>query len=675
MRQEHVTKRNKNSASKDRKCLVSLPSLGSMESALATMEQEMVVGNKALSEVEEQKVQCEHTSSTPPAEDSCPPPTSSDNILNSSCRSNNSSSIDSFQLGSVTSVLEDSVGGQEEGGNILLQEEEANNSILSQGDDSVFALHTATQAPLVGGNNPRITVTGPAEEPAAHSPASYVLPSPRVSQLRRSRLSTQSHNSSLESVDFDTTVEEMILYDMFGEDYDEVVKRMEPRERVALKNRIDGLSDEERRQIGERLQEKMQDDDMSPRSISNALNNINDSSSQHNLTDRLCRPADSFNPSSAHYQDGVQEIRQLPTTVCKPSIASDISPFSLSSSVEVTPNPPDSNRKYNQEEDSPPPLSPPLQTIRNNLNLEDLDESHEEKEAAILTPSAGEGEHYPKYLLPTYSALIKRCEKSPQKPVSSRPHWLPPSPSPQFPGPLTSPFRPPNTAAAGRLPTPSRGAAPSTTRAPSEFLTPASRALGVRTPGSKSRIPIARIAHGLDAGVVASPIGEYVRNNPAPHLVHNVKSRLICDLESTLVEPEPAGKAVSSFPELPCASYTAAKVAQDVEYDTLGKDFQIHKAFGQTQTLVKVTRHVERTKMAPGGISWDDAQLVNTDSSQSSPSQALKKGPVKSLLKRTQRDSGLFDESMLEVSLHQTQVVKKIAGQGKVNKAKKKPKK
>jgi hypothetical protein len=33
---------------------------------------------------------------------------------------------------------------------------------------------------------------------------------------------------------------------------------MEPRERVALKNRIDGLSDEERRQIGERLQEKMQ---------------------------------------------------------------------------------------------------------------------------------------------------------------------------------------------------------------------------------------------------------------------------------------------------------------------------------------------------------------------------------------------------------------------------------
>ncbi len=42
----------------------------------------------------------------------------------------------------------------------------------------------SSAAPPVGGNNPRITVTGPTEEPPAHSPASYVLPSPRVSQLR-----------------------------------------------------------------------------------------------------------------------------------------------------------------------------------------------------------------------------------------------------------------------------------------------------------------------------------------------------------------------------------------------------------------------------------------------------------------------------------------------------------
>jgi hypothetical protein len=38
--------------------------------------------------------------------------------------------------------------------------------------------------------------------------------------FRRSRLSTA--NSSFESLDFNTTMEEMFLYDMFGEDYDEV---------------------------------------------------------------------------------------------------------------------------------------------------------------------------------------------------------------------------------------------------------------------------------------------------------------------------------------------------------------------------------------------------------------------------------------------------------------------
>ena len=33
---------------------------------------------------------------------------------------------------------------------------------------------------------------------------------------------------------------------------------------------------------------------------------------------------------------------------------------------------------------------------------------------------------------------------------------------------------------------------------------------------------------------------------------------------------------------------------KDVEYDTLGKDFQIHKAFGQTQTLVKVMKEKQQ---------------------------------------------------------------------------------
>ena len=36
---------------------------------------------------------------------------------------------------------------------------------------------------------------------------------------------------------------------------------------------------------------------------------------------------------------------------------------------------------------------------------------------------------------------------------------------------------------------------------------------------------------------------------------------------------------------------------KDVEYDALGKDFQIHKAFGQTQTLVKVMKEKQQQRL------------------------------------------------------------------------------
>ena len=33
---------------------------------------------------------------------------------------------------------------------------------------------------------------------------------------------------------------------------------------------------------------------------------------------------------------------------------------------------------------------------------------------------------------------------------------------------------------------------------------------------------------------------------------------------------------------------------EDVEYDHTQKDFNLHQALGQEQTLVKITRHVDR---------------------------------------------------------------------------------
>ena len=52
-------------------------------------------------------------------------------------------------------------------------------------------------------------------------------------------------------------------------------------------------------------------------------------------------------------------------------------------------------------------------------------------------------------------------------------------------------------------------------------------------------------------------------------------------------------------------------------------------------------------KRSNGGLTWDEAGLVNLQSVNSTPSVARFKAPTKSLLKTSKRDSGLFHESML----------------------------
>jgi len=77
---------------------------------------------------------------------------------------------------------------------------------------------------------------------------------------------------------------------------------------------------------------------------------------------------------------------------------------------------------------------------------------------------------------------------------------------------------------------------------------------------------------------------------------------------------------------------------------------------------------VARVKVGSGqqGLKWNESCLVNDVSLNSTPSVARHKAPFRSVLKQTRRDSGLFDESMLEMSVHETKVVKKIArGRGR----------
>ena len=62
-------------------------------------------------------------------------------------------------------------------------------------------------------------------------------------------------------------------------------------------------------------------------------------------------------------------------------------------------------------------------------------------------------------------------------------------------------------------------------------------------------------------------------------------------IHSTVLDPR------SATLDLKYNDVSNPSAVKDVEYDTLGKDFQIHKAFGQTQTLVKVMKEKQQQRL------------------------------------------------------------------------------
>jgi len=168
---------------------------------------------------------------------------------------------------------------------------------------------------------------------------------------------------------------------------------------------------------------------------------------------------------------------------------------------------------------------------------------------------------------------------------------------------------------------------------------------------------------------VASPVAEYVKSNPAPPLVQNVRCKSAQrDLESTLVEVDDKEnlKRLSQLPPcpLPPANYQPGSVTEEqVVYET-GPDYAyIPEAYGTINSSAKVTKHLARVKVGTADpvLKWNESCLVNDESMNSSPSVARHKAPARSVLKQTRRDSGLFDESMMEMSVLETKVVKKLA--------------
>jgi len=593
----------------------------------------------------------------------------------------------------------------------ILQDTLVSNT--SQHGDDVEMEEEELQLPTVvvsSEPSPQVQVTAEADyrdEDAEEIPSSpsvyYTAPS-----SRRQTASETSLGGAV-SPSFDTTAEEMALYAMYGEDYDEIVAKMSHEEKLALAAELNNKSEEETAQLKEKLMEVL------------------------NKHPRLSSVSSLGSPRSSLFPQS------------RPSIGSDVSPFSLASTATATPSPnllPVFHDGEHSAQLSPTNIPPPAVKIitatpenqgsvpqlheeeRSASEIDDVSKSEagpghvaklspgsrkyapgdggEDTEAPIFSfPNnvsfdvddkeevGGDGEATENsvtaaeaatedarlaapiftnhFMLPTASSLTKMAPQSPspRKAVQQTPVWMPPSPSPSKAVCHNANLKSPH----GSLKRP----AP-VSRLPQPIRTPLSQGrpdLGnLRTPTSNKKAAAIKTAYAA----VASPVAAYVKNNPAPPLVRNVEAKSpTAVLDSTLVhveEKENAGR-LSLLPPcpLPSAVYKAA-AAMDEEEDGReeAQDYEyVTEAYGAASLSAKVTKHVARVKMPNSGLSWDDDSLVNTESVNSSPSVAKFKQPAKSVLKMTRRDSGLFDESMMNVSVVETKVVKKVARGKKAN--------
>jgi len=405
---------------------------------------------------------------------------------------------------------------------------------------------------------------------------------------------TTANEGAAGPTEFDTTAEEMALYEMFGEDYDEIVDKMPEDEKRKLKEQLNNRSEEDMLEMEKNLKIKFK----------------SRASSLGSYISEFCRE------SAAEKEENENQdvTKDLDTSSCQDAAQGHVSVLDLNSTEfgRRTPEPVVHNIK--------PEIVPPFphEPVFYNIKPQNVPSS----------PLRYNQD--PTYLLPTTASLYKRSSPatSPSKPQK----WINPGPSPSKHLPLAPVVR---------------------------SLIPQRKALSAKN-----------LLHLADPSPqsIASPIATYLRENKPPPMVQQVKA-LDTDttLESTMISFEDQENEAPAFTPcpLPEARYYAPGLAKEHLVDATNKDYNISQAFGQTNTLAKVTRHIDRVKVA--GIKWND-DLVSTESLMSTPSHR-KLGPAgKSVLKTTKRDSGLFDASMVDMSVIETVTVQRIGrgrGRGK----------
>jgi len=209
----------------------------------------------------------------------------------------NSVGNSSFSLGSVVSGLGSVVAGNlgHDGGEMS----------MTVGDDSVFSRNSLqghftlshsfdvageesadeTDTDTVDGNEdaaaeeslhdqseemesndiPHILLTRPslpnniADDDERSSSPEFLPASPDRSAASVYQTAPTSHNATDLSPMFDTTAEEMMLFEMYGENYDEMVEDMSKQQKLALKDKLANRGEEEITKVAEKLHKIMQE--------------------------------------------------------------------------------------------------------------------------------------------------------------------------------------------------------------------------------------------------------------------------------------------------------------------------------------------------------------------------------------------------------------------------------
>ena len=194
------------------------------------------------------------------------------------------------------------------------------------------------------------------------------------------------------------------------------------------------------------------------------------------------------------------------------SIGSTVSPFSLAASTPSFHLPPDLSPQLTTEHEARSP-----QPIHNNGR-----DSSRSPQFRVPTSPQPAVVRYPAqttYSLPTTSSMGKMVTISPSPKKNTPIPWMPPSPSPKCPLAL-SPSRPQSIRPlVSRIPQPVY-----TSLTPQRVLqtmttTPQRVLHRSTTPNSSKKSGRVAGLRAAEYAAVASPVAEYVKNNPAPPLV------------------------------------------------------------------------------------------------------------------------------------------------------------